>query len=282
MQVSKFTPYSLGIVAVNKPLKTDIVEVTPVEHLTMLDGELNDHIKEVQLSSNNFDGSSYETLTKQSATLKCRWLPNGSNRITSPDVRRGEQVMIWKFGDADRYYWSSLEYEKKLRKLETVVFGISATKDEDDIGTPDSMYYLEISSHKKLIHFHTSKANDEPFAYDLQLNTKDGYLLFTDDVGNLINLDSENTYIELTNEDGTTVQLDKKNLLLDAPDYVDIKAGKELSLESPKNFINGSFGVKGAMSVSGMLSASGVQSSAPLLAPSHPDGSGHDSVDSDR
>ena len=282
MQISKLNQYSIGIVAVNKPLDTDIVEVSPVEYLTMMDGEINDHINEVKLKSKNFDGSSYETMTKQTVTLKCRWLPNGSNRITSPDVRRGEQVMIWRFGDSDKFFWSSVEYEKKLRKLETVVFGISGTKDEDDIGTPDSMYYLEISSHRKLIHFHTSKANEEPYSYDLQINTDKGYMLFTDDVGNLINLDSKKTYIELTNADKSTIQLDKKDILIDAPDYVTIKAGKEISLNAPINIINGALGVSGKTSIGGKLSATGIMSNSPFLAPGYSLGVGHDKVSSNK
>lgn len=282
MQVSKFVQHSIGIVAVNKPLKTDVVEVTPVEYLTMIDGEINDHFEEINLKSKNFDDTNYETGTKQSTTLKCRWLPNSSNRVTSPDVRRGEQVMIWRFGDSDKFYWSSLEYEKKLRKLETIVFGISATKDEDDIGTPDSMYYLEVSSHRKLIHFHTSKANDEPFGYDLQLNTEKGYLLLTDDVGNLVNIDSEKTYIEITNADKATVQLDKKNILIDAPDYVDIKAGKEVKIDSPKSFMSGQFSAGGKTSITGNLSVQSLTSTGPLLAPGHPLGSAFDPVSSQR
>lgn len=276
MQVSKFVPWSLGIIAVNKPLNTDIVEVTPVEMFTMLDGEINDHIKEESLSSVNFDGSSYQTQTNQTATVKARWLPNGSNRITSPDVRRGEQVMIWKFGDADKYYWSSLEYEKKLRKLETILFGISATKDENDPGTPESMYYLEVSSHKKLIHLHTSKANGEPFIYDMQFNLEEGYFLMQDDVGNLINLDSKNTYIEITNADKSTVQLNKRDILIDAPDYIDIVAGKQVTVDTPTTIVTRDIGVQGKASVDGTVSADGVKSTKAVVAPSHPRGSDFD------
>ena len=267
MNVSKFIQYSLGIVAINKPLSSDIIEVTPVEYLTMLDGEINDHVTEVDLKSKNYDGSEYETKTKQTITLKARWMPMGSNRITSPDVRRGEQVMIWRYGDSDRFYWSSLEYQKRLRKLETIIFGISATKDEDDNGNPDSMYYLEISSHRKIIHFHTSKKNDEPYAYDLQLNTADGYLLFQDDVGNLINLNSKDTYIEITNADKSTIQLDKRNILADAPDFVDIVAGKQVTIETPMTRVTQNMGVNGKASVDGTLSANGMKSTKPVTSP---------------
>lgn len=276
--ISKFVFYSLGTVAVNKPLDTDIVEVTPIEQTTMLNGEINDHQVQSNKKAINADGSAYETVTTQSVTLKCRWMPMGSNRLTSPDVRRGEQVVIMRFGDSDKYYWASTEYEKKLRKLETVVWGISATKDEGDIGTPESMYYMEWSSHKKIIHIHTSNANGEPFKYDIQLNTKDGYLLITDDVGNLINLDSTNTRLEFTNADSTTLQLDKKNIYGFAPDNIKFVAGKRFDVVSPKSKFSADVGVMGQFSVHAMTYLSGCQSRGGFVAPGYGLGSGYNPV----
>lgn len=259
MLISQFHFYSLGIVAVNKPLDTDVVEVTPVEKLTMLDGEINDHEKQVELQSKMHDGSAYNTKTIQTATIKCRWLPMGSNRITSPDVRRGEQVAIYRFGDSDKYFWASLEYEKRLRKLETVLIGISATKEESDIGKPDSMYYMEFSTHRKLIHMHTSKKNGEPFAYDVQLNTGEGYLLITDDVGNLINLDSKNTYIEITNADGSTIHLDKRDIKMSAPGH--------MYFEAQSFNINSSTYIQNNLNINGYTKTNGIGTNSAIVSP---------------
>lgn len=276
--LSQFHFYSLGTVAVNKPLNVDIIEVTPSEHTGMLNGEILDHQVQESRKSTNADGSAYETNTTQSATIKCRWMPFGSNRLTSPDVRRGEQVVIMRFGDKNEFYWVSTEYEKKLRKLETVVYGISATRDENDIGNPDSMYYIEISSHRKLIHLHTSNKNGEPFVYDLQLNTGDGYFLLTDDVNNLINLDSKNTRIELTNSDSSTVQIDKKNIYGYAPDNIKFVAGKRFDVVAPKSKFSNDVGVMGRFSVEQMTFLSGCRSRGGFIAPGYGIGSSYNPV----
>lgn len=292
-QLSMLHKHSQGIVAVNKPLDTDIVEITPIEDLNMIDGDITDNLEKKEKKGKDYYGGSFESSVDMSITIKARWLPlGGSNRLTPPDVRRGEEVMIYRFGDSEQFYWTTLEYARKLRKLETVVLGISATKDEGAEGTPENMYYIEFSTHKKLIHMHTSKANDEPFMYDIQLNTEEGYLLITDDIGNLINLDSKNVRIELTNSDKTTLQLDKKNMYGYAPDNITFKSGKSFNIETdkintkasvttnnvPTTRFTGSVGTKGNLSVNGRAWVSGLGSNSGLIAPGYGLGSDFSSV----
>ena len=221
MEVSQLKFYSVGVVAANKPLTSMEIEVTPMEDLPFVDGEITDKASKYKASATDKEGKAYSTEIDTTVSVKAKWLPLGqSNRMTSPDVRRGEVVMLYRFADTDKFYWTSLQNDTKLRKLETVIYAFSATVTEDEKGGADNMYWLEVSTHHKLIHFHTSKANGEPFAYDIQINTKDGCIVIKDDVGNLISFDSKEHRIEIINQDGSFVDVNKTKIFLKSTDLI--------------------------------------------------------------
>jgi len=224
MKVSQLKPYSIGIVAENKPLNSKMVDVVPSEDVPFVNGELNSDTKNDTVDSSDQAGSSYQVSLTSANVVKAEWLPmGGSNRVTAPDVRRGETVVLYRFADVDKFYWITLKDDMNLRKLETVIYAFSATQDESstEVG-PDTYYYLEVSTHRKLIHFHTTKANKEPFGYDIQINTAEGFIKFQDDAGNFIILDSKEKQIAAKNTDGSYIDLNKKNLTISVPETVKI------------------------------------------------------------
>jgi hypothetical protein len=230
-QTTLLTPYSVGIVAVNMPLDTHTVEVTPIEALPFIDGEITDNMETTNLKGANAAGGAYESIAKSSVTVTATWMPFGSNRRTAPNVRRGEKVMLWRYGDTDKFYWSSLDYAHKLRKLETVIFQISDTQNEDAEATDSNTYFMEWSTHTGKITLHTSKSNGEPFTYDFQINAKDGNWTFTDDIKNYICCDSKNRRIEIHNADGTWIDMDKKNMIVTVPNDLTFKVGHNVKWE---------------------------------------------------
>ncbi len=233
--LSKLRFYSAGIVAVNKLLSSKDIEVHPFEDLNFVDGYLSDQVTEYKGKGKDASDAEYEAIIKTTVTVKATWLSHtGSNRITAPDVRRGELVMIYQFGDVDKYYWTTLKEDLKLRKLETVIYAYSATRDENKDAKPDTTYYFEVSTHKKLIHLHTSKDDKEPFIYDIQLNTKDGVLIICDDVGNFISLDSAEKRIQLKNADSSWVDLNKKDIVISSTDSITLKS-KNITVQASKD-----------------------------------------------
>lgn len=225
--------YSIGLVANNKPLSTDIIQAAPIEALTMLDGELVSNPTDVETSGTDSQGSSYNTKVKMDNAVDAKWWPMNSNRRTAPDVRRGERVILWQYGDTDEFYWTETGWDDHLRKLETVIFSISATMDEEaDSFDPNNCYSLEMSSHTGQITLRTSKANQEHCVYVIQINTKDGRILMTDDVGNEIELDSKNTMIQMTNADKTTWQLDKRKIYGYASDSMTVKTDNSMLFQT--------------------------------------------------
>lgn len=232
MNASKLHLYSFGVVAVNKPLNTMSIEVTPMEDLNMVDGELTDNLNEGVVKGQDATGAKFEAKVQGSATVTAEWLPFSSNRKTPPDVRRGEKVAIWKFADSDKYWWSELEYNAKLRKLETVVFMFSNTKKEEEDATKDTTYFLEISTHNKLIQLHTSKNDGEPFTYDIVLNTKEGNFRIADDADNVFYLDSPAKRLLMHNTSGSFLDIAEEVITMSAVKTINLKAGDGIHMES--------------------------------------------------
>lgn len=231
--VSAFRPYSLGIVAANKKLQdpkepkknNHYIEVTPVEQFSFVDGEITDNKEELEEGAPDYNDEQWKVKVTTTPSIMARWLPIGNtNRLTAPDVRRGEPVMIWRFGDADEFWWTDMltddKGERITRRLETIIWAISNNAKENVADTPDSTYWIEWSTHRQVLHIHTSKSNGEPFEYDIQLNTKDGRLVIKDDVGNYIFLDSEARQIKAHNRDKSFIDINKKNIRLECLDTI--------------------------------------------------------------
>lgn len=225
MNLSKWHFYSYGMVAMNKPLDTNTIEVWAAEITPMVDGEVADNVEEYQAKGVDALGKSFNVKADTTKTIEAKWLPFGeSNRLTSPDVRRGEPVMIWQFADDNEsFFWTTVS-NIDLRRLETVIFAISASPKEDEKPTSENTYYIEASSHKGAITIHTSQANGEPFAFDVQINAKDGNVVIKDNIGNYISMDSKENHLEMTNADTSTVSVNKKEILIFAPDKITMKS----------------------------------------------------------
>lgn len=242
MNISQLHFYSIGVVATNKKMTSHFVEVSPIEDSAFMDGEITDHKEDYKSKSKSFDDQEWETKIDTTASVRAKWLPMGnSNRITSPDVRRGEVVALYRFGDVDEFYWTTLLQDKHIRRLETVIYSFSNNREENIEDDPKSTYFMEVSTHKKLIHLHTSKNDKEPFTYDIQINTKDGIIIITDDVDNYLFIDSKNTRIKVRNKDDSYIDMDKKKITIHAPDRIDmitkdfsLKASSSATVETPK------------------------------------------------
>lgn len=232
-QKTKFRMYSHGIVAANKALDSNDVEVTPTETNPMADGELSSNADTLKASGTNQDGSAYQAQATVTNTLKCTWLPFGSsNRSTAPDVRRGEEVMIWQMADSDKYYWTPLIDGSKQRKLETVVHQYSGTQDESAAPSAENSYYMEVSTHKKIMHLHTSQANGEKYGFDIQINADQGFIQIQDTSGTVFTFDPSEQQITMKNATGTLLDINKGDVTIKAGGNISITAGGSCTIQS--------------------------------------------------
>lgn len=236
-QLSQFKIYGVGRVAANKKRGSGIIEVADVEKLPNLSGAITDHVETSTAKVESGDTEdAFEVDVKSSASVPAEWLPWGqTNRITAPDVRRGEYVLLFQFGDTTVLYWIELKAENILRRLETVTWIFSNERKEDIKLTENNTYSVTVSTHDKHITITTTKSDGEKYAYTIQLNTKDGQFFVKDDVGNYIFMDSEQNRIRAENRDKTFVDLDKRKLRGEALDSIYFKS-KDITFEASNSF----------------------------------------------
>ena len=240
---SKFAIKSIGRAAANIDDATTILEVISVEDAGYSDGEITDGREKLEAQGVDQDGTVWNVAIETSNTIKAEWLPFNTNRFTVPNVRRGERVLLWQYGDNDKYYWTTMGLDDHLRRLETATFVFSNTKDESVKKlSPKNSYYFEVSTHTKQMTIGTSNSDGEKHTYVAQINTKDSLLTLTDDIDNFIQIDSNNNAITLHNGAGTMIQL--------KGDTINITA-KTLNVNVGKTNFNSNTAFKGSLTSNG-------------------------------
>lgn len=236
MEVSVFRTVGIGRIDSNKELNSKTVDVVPIEWLPMRDGELTGNETAETYQTKDIDGNAVSGGMISSNSISATWLPSGSNRLTAPDVRRGERVEILQTADHDKYYWRTMGLDDNLRKLETIIFGISATQDEGSttLGI-DNMYWFELSSHSKMFSFRSCQANGEPYLYEMFFDFAEGTFTVKDDIGNFMFLASALNLIHLQNAKGTFVKLDQMDIKAYAPQDINAKADRDFIVSAGKN-----------------------------------------------
>lgn len=187
------------------------------------------------------------------SSVRAKWLKIGdSNRITPPNIRRGERLMVYRLGDTDKYFWDTIDVDNHLRKLETVIWVFSATQKEEDGIDLDNYYYIVLSTHDKKIRLQTSAANNEPYRYSIQIDTDGSTVDISDDNGNKIHLSSKEHVIALENTDKSSVIIDKTEIFLNANDkitmntsVVEINASTKVDINTPVTTLSDKLVVKG-------------------------------------
>ena len=263
--MSQLKPYSLGIVVIDKPETSDVIQVFPSEQLPFAEGNLTTN-KRMQISAS--------------------WIRmGGSNRFTSPDVYKGETVQIYRYADTDEYFWDDTMREPSLRKKERVIHAVSNIPDKGGTQTLDKSYYVEISTKDKRVHLHTSDNDGELCTYDLIIDTSKGNLTLLDGMGNIITLDSKpgninfkingslygdvakNINLKCINANlkasGNVFAEVKGNVNIDATSNITLKSGSVINLKAPviksdKLEVNGSISCTSDINVGGNSNVSGV------------------------
>lgn len=228
---SNMRVYSLGTVAANKLRGSHVIEVTPIEKLPLLDGEITDHVEELTIDGQSSTGA-YSTKVKTSATIQATWYPGeNTNRRNAPDVRRGEIVNILQFADdMTQFYWTTLTDSFHLRRLETSTVALSGDPDNPPSEDLSNCYVFESSTHDGLVRLRTSQANGEPYAYDVEINTKAGTVTITDNANNYIHINSNQDLIDLTNGRGTFLRLNADDMEINVVNNLSINVGGKTSV----------------------------------------------------
>lgn len=190
-QDSNLKLYSIGIVVEDKLPNTDYAIITPMEQLSTSDGQLSD--------ITNIKTATGQTLKKRN-TIVAKWIQNGqTNRATSPNVYKNETVRVYRYADTDKYYWDTIFFEPKIRRLEEVKYSYSNKKTPLETYDDSSSYYYTVSTLNKFIHLHTSTNDGEASGYDILINTRSGEISIVDTNGNQVKWKSVAKHLDITN-----------------------------------------------------------------------------------
>jgi hypothetical protein len=245
---SKFKFYSIGIVAKDKPLDSDVIEVNPIEHVGFFNGLLSS-IKETYSGIvSNKDGKRKKVSLEGSVTVKATWLANSEgNRMSSPNVVAGETVRIWRFAETEEFYWSTFMREPLLRRLEKALYAWSNLRDGKGQTGFDraSSYWFEVDTINKYIYIKTTKSDGEPFEYDVCINAKDGVISIKDDIAN--------TFIFNSGSSTLTTKMNE-SIILDAPSII-LKASKAVTHITPVVLNSGDVQTTGSDTAAGQITS---------------------------
>lgn len=242
--------YSLGIVIKSEDAPASgRIMVSPVESMNIqAPGVIGDNHNEFKASHPNEKGQSTPgTLTAENY-VKAKWMSLGaSNRVTPPTVHPNETVLLFRYGNDDTFYWTTLFHEPDLRKKESAAFAFSNLSTAKGWGgdgkavkfDKSTSYWFEVDTTKKIASFTTPKNDGEAASFSITVDAGKGSLTLQDDKGNSITIDS-NSGITVTSK--TNVQ---------------VTAAGSISLAAAQSSSTGPFSVGGSLSVAGSISGGG-------------------------
>jgi len=240
LDMSKLHPWSIGIVIHDIKIGEDIIDIYPIEKIPDEDVNLwvKNNFKETIINTNPKDNETIDSdeviVLKKSVSVKAMWLGNNQyNRITPPTIRKEEYVQIYRYSNADIFFWDTIRNDVRLRKEEVVTHAYSNKPDIDMDETLDNMVYKKIDTKNKIVHFHTPNTNGGLITYDFTLDYGKGQFELLDGKKNQILLDSDkdkfsthiegtknqydltvdgdNGFIEIKDDKGNTIKLDSVN-----------------------------------------------------------------------
>jgi hypothetical protein len=221
---SKYKLVGLGIAAEAKTEGLDWnLEVTPLEQLPLLDGQLTNRGVAMETSGTDSSGKQYADKAVTSTSVNAVWKGTGeSNRRTCPNVFVGEEVLIWTFEETGDYFWEPRNTNSHKRTLETVTNAYAANPAGGDEERNDTnSYIVDVSTHRKVITISTSQMNNEKSTFKLQIDGGNGITTLADNCENEFNISSLENRISMMNGEGVEVHLHGKNLKIVVPGNVD-------------------------------------------------------------
>lgn len=224
--------YGVGTVTLDKDVNTDEIQVHIKSLFPEADGEAVTQIETKDVTTQTPTGDTLSSTTLQSNVVSAKWMAINTNRITSPDVRKGSKVVVYKFRGQDAFRWTYFGMDGTLR-LETVIFAFSASPkvDENTPVTPENYYMFMISTHQKKIQLITGQGNGEKAGYVIELNTGTGQFSIVDTEQNIFSINSIAHAFSFVNAEQSFLHIEKKDFTLSCENNGIIKAKNNLSIQ---------------------------------------------------
>lgn len=205
----------LGTAAQDKPqgsrdLEVNIAELNPTNERS--------HATTQKVEAQVNDGSNAAPVSgTASSSIKATWMGE-TNRAFPPDVREGEGVRVYEYGNSHQYFWESMGRDDGKRKLERVRWCANDTTANDGELNDSNIYAIEMDTrgedgqHYQTIRIWTSQGNGEKHSYMFMMDAQNSQVTLSDEAGNMLQLDTEEHSWLVRNQDESFIQLNKKDI----------------------------------------------------------------------
>lgn len=231
----------VGMVARNKQTNTDVCYVYPPSYFPAGDGEISGEVQTTEAKGLNKDGTENSSKVLSSNAIPAKWMNmQNPNRLTSPDVRIGSKVALYRWGDDPTIYWTTYGFSAETHRLETVIYGWNANPNtsKDSPFDYSTFYVFEVSTHTGRVAFRTSQSNGELTKHEFALDTKSGRLTYADGEQNVLAVDSKNHSFLFQNQEKSQFFISKKNIMLSCQEQLILSATKQLTINTKQLNIN--------------------------------------------
>ena len=219
------TQQMMGHAAADKALDSRELLVYPDELLPFYQGELG--AKEVSNEVSTKGSNVYSGSVKTSTVIKCLYRDESTNRAFPPDVRKGEEVIIYNYGDDNKWYWKSAARNDNARRTETYRVEISGTTENVGKMDDDNTYFFEMDTRRNhRVRISTSNKDEEQFRYTFQFNADTNEIFLGDDKGNQFYVRSDQPRVCMKNASASLVDLNDKNIVIMAEGDISIVSTK--------------------------------------------------------
>ena len=242
---TSFEFFCIAIVSKDKDTGSDTIRAYPVEKLGYEHNEVDTNKETADVTMMNIDGIPFRGSVDRESIIEATWLPDGADgRMTSPDVVSGETVRIYRFGNMDRYYWTTIYREPALRRTEHVVHAYGNLPSGRTPWGIDSSYGNIWSTKDQHVTFYTSQSNGEAFKYLFKIDTKNNTITLKDNIGNGLDVDSSNDKVGIQNAQNTRIEVAQEN--------INMSAGGSLGVYTPMAWFEQDVSVQGTLHCSGI------------------------------
>lgn len=243
MKSSLMHRYAVGIVIEDNLDNLEDIKVFPIELLYTDGGDLNENIIlnttmksryleiDPDVKSPKYEDSEEIIEFDKTKYLIAKWKKD-NNKITPPNVCKGEKVIVYRYSNRDEYYWDVEYTDLTLRKEEHSVVTYSDKPNLDEEEDPiNDRYTITVSTRDKYISIHTTDKYGEFTTYDIKLDTKEGNLNIKDGRKNSITLDSKQSGL-LIHLEGNKTNYDIEAIADDGTIGIADKQGNSIHLNS--------------------------------------------------
>lgn len=204
-----------GYAITDREKGTRMLRVYVPELQPFLQGDLKALEISNDVTTNSDRSGAHQTSIKATNYIECEYRDEDTNRAFPPGVRAGEEVIVYTYSDHNNFYWKSAARNDGNRRTETMRWSISGTLDNVATLTDDNTMFIEMDTRDThRFRISTSKADEELHRYLFMIDADKSMVTLSDDIGNIIYIDSETPRVCMKNSDNSLIDLNGKNIAI--------------------------------------------------------------------